>query len=50
VGAKTFLSLVPNDSAAGAEVAKFVSSARQARAIITVRAGRMDSDTSTSAR
>ena len=49
VGAKIFFSLVPNDCSAGARSAKPVTKARQARAVNTVRAGRMASDSSTSA-
>src|SRR5205807_909954 len=50
VGTKIFLSLVPIDSSAALDAAKFVSAARHARAAITVRAGRMQSDSNTSAR
>jgi hypothetical protein len=50
VGAKIFLSLVPMDSSAGAWSAKPVTTARQARAANTVRAGRMEPDSSTSGR
>jgi len=50
VGAKILFSLVPTDSSAGARTAKLVTTTRHARAAINpVRAGRMESDSSTSA-
>jgi hypothetical protein len=51
VGTKIFLSLVPNDSSAGARTAKLVNTARPAIiAINPVRPDRMESDSSTSER
>lgn len=50
VGWKIFFSLVPIDSSADARTAKVVSPIRQARAVVVNRPGRMDSDSSTSAR
>jgi hypothetical protein len=50
VGAKIFLSLVPIDCSARAGVAKFVNAAAHARTAIAIRAGRMESDISTSGR